>query len=80
MKTTLRMLAVATASGVVIALSLSGIARGITDTVFRYPTAKNGYLSIPPSAFLPAGRRASAAGSSSCLRTSPGCDNNTGAR
>jgi hypothetical protein len=53
MKTMLRMLTAATVSGVVIALSLSGIARAITDTVFRYSTEKKGYLSIPPSAFLP---------------------------
>ena len=53
MKATLRTIALASASGVVIAVSLSGIARAITDTVFRYDPPKTGYLMIPPSAFTP---------------------------
>jgi hypothetical protein len=51
MNSILRTFAVATCSGVVIALTLSGAARAITDTVFRYSTPKTGYLTLHPVAF-----------------------------
>ncbi len=53
MKSTLRTFATATGSGVVIALSVTGIAWAITSNVFQYSTEKTGYYALSPMAFAP---------------------------
>ena len=40
-------------AGVVAALSFSGVAQAITDTVFRYSPAKTGFYSIDSMAMSP---------------------------
>src|SRR3954467_7184372 len=52
---TLRNITVATASGLLGALSLSSIAQAVTDTIFKYTNPKNGYYSIHPMAMAPDG-------------------------
>lgn len=41
------------AGGFVAALFLTGAARAITDTIFKYSTPQKGYLGFPPAAFAP---------------------------
>jgi hypothetical protein len=54
MTSTLRTLAMATAAGVVIALTVSGMAQAITSNVFRYSPERTGSYTISPAAFAPA--------------------------
>lgn len=55
MKTRLapRDIAIVLSAAAVLGLSLNGTAKAITDTIFKYTTAKTGYLQIPASAFTP---------------------------
>jgi hypothetical protein len=50
---TLRNVAIAVSGAVLVALALSGSAKAITDTVFKYSTPKTGFLAIPAAAFSP---------------------------
>jgi hypothetical protein len=52
---TSRRLAVAAAGGLLVALSLSGVAQAVTDTIFQYTAAKTGYFAIHPMAMVPDG-------------------------
>ena len=52
---TSRRLAVAAAGGLLVALSLSGVAQAVTDKIFQYTTAKTGYFAIHPMAMVPDG-------------------------
>jgi hypothetical protein len=52
MKSFLRPFAVATCSGAVIALTLSGAARAIIDAVFKYSSPQTGWLMINSAAFV----------------------------
>jgi len=50
---TSRRVALAAAGGLLAAMSLSGAAQAITDTVFKYTTAKTGYFGIDVMAMAP---------------------------
>jgi hypothetical protein len=50
---TLRNVGIVLSGAVLVGLSLSGTAKAITDTIFKYTAAKTGYLPIPVSAFSP---------------------------
>jgi hypothetical protein len=50
---TSRRLALVAAGGVLAALSLSGVAQAVTDTIFRYTTTKTGYFGIDFMAMAP---------------------------
>jgi hypothetical protein len=50
---TSRRVALAATGGLLAALTLSGAAQAITDTVFRYSTPKNGYFTIHVMAMTP---------------------------
>jgi hypothetical protein len=50
---TARNAAVAISGTFLVGLALSGTAKAITDSVFKYSTAKTGYYSLDPNAFAP---------------------------
>ena len=52
-RTTLRDVGLVLSGAILIGLPLSGGAKAITDTIFKYTTPKTGYLQIPASAFTP---------------------------
>jgi hypothetical protein len=53
MNVSLRTFTIATAAGVVLVLAAGGLARAITEPVFKYPTPRTGYFSIHPVAMTP---------------------------
>lgn len=50
---TLRNVAAAVSGALLLALALSGTAKAITDTIYKYSTPKTGFYTIHPAAFTP---------------------------
>jgi hypothetical protein len=51
----LRTIAIAASGAFAVAVALSGVAKAVTDTVFKYSTPKNGWYGLSPMAFAPDG-------------------------